>query len=68
MPFSLRRLAHGFGAEISGINLREPVSEHACGEIHCALLDHRHVLFRDQSLTTEQHIASATGSARSTAC
>lgn len=56
MILSIQRLSYGLGAEISGVDVRAPVSESTYGDIHRALLDHSIVLFRDQPLTTEHHI------------
>ena len=47
------------GAEISGIDLREPLSDGSVAEIRKALLDHLVVFFRNQPLTDEQHLAFA---------
>ena len=47
------------GAEITGVDLREELSEAAIHEIRAAWLDHQVVFFRDQDLTHEQHIAFA---------
>jgi len=52
-------LTPAIGAEISGIDLSEPVSEAAHKEIHGALLEHKVVFFRDQDITTAQHVAFA---------
>ena len=61
MSLSVRRLSHGLGAEISGVDLREPLAENTYGEIHRALLEHGIVLFRDQPMSTGQHIAFSRG-------
>ena len=45
------------GAEISGVNLAEPLGNQAFAEIHDALMAHQVVFFRDQELTLEQHKA-----------
>jgi taurine dioxygenase len=47
------------GAEISGVDLRSPLSDAARDEIKAALLKYRVVFFRDQELTGEQHAAFA---------
>ena len=39
------------GAEITGVDLREELSETAIDEIRAAWLDHQVVFFRDQDLT-----------------
>ncbi len=55
--FVIRPIADALGAEISGIDLAEPLDEQSFAEIHAALLKHLVIFFRDQSLTPEQHIA-----------
>jgi taurine dioxygenase len=43
------------GAEISGVNLAEPLSEEQLGEIKRAFLDHHVLVFRDQIITSADH-------------
>lgn len=57
MPFKLRKLSHGLGAEVCDIDVAAPMSESAFGEIHRAFLDHGVLLFRNQNITREQHLA-----------
>jgi taurine dioxygenase len=45
------------GAEISGANLAQPLSNRQMDEIHRALAENCVVFFRDQDLTQEQHLA-----------
>src|SRR4030095_10160204 len=45
------------GAEISGVDLSNPLSEGAQEEIHRALAEHLVIFFRDQHITPEQHLA-----------
>jgi alpha-ketoglutarate-dependent taurine dioxygenase len=47
------------GAEISGIDLRQPISDAVRDEIKRTLLEYKVVFFRDQELTTDQHAAFA---------
>jgi taurine dioxygenase len=47
------------GAEISGIDLREPLSDDAWNEIRDAFADHQVILFPGQKLSHEQHRAFA---------
>jgi alpha-ketoglutarate-dependent taurine dioxygenase len=47
------------GAEISGVNLSENLSDETIQEIRQALLDYLVIFFRDQELTAEQHLAFA---------
>ncbi|MCR9277147.1 MAG: TauD/TfdA family dioxygenase [Pseudomonadaceae bacterium] len=44
------------GAEISGVDLREELSENVMQQIRQALLDWKVIFFRDQDITTEDHM------------
>ena len=45
------------GAEIQGIDLREPLEDESYATIHGALMEHLVVFFRDQELSPDQHVA-----------
>src|ERR1700712_6068416 len=45
------------GAEISGVDLSQPLDTHQVAQIRAALLKWRVVFFREQFLTHEQHVA-----------
>jgi taurine dioxygenase len=45
------------GAEIEGIDLSGELSDETIGAIRQALLDYKVVFFRDQDITTDQHLA-----------
>ena len=51
----VRPIAGALGAEVSGVDLSEPLSNAQFAEIHQALLDHLVIFFRDQDLTVDQH-------------
>lgn len=53
----IRRLSNAIGAEITGVDLREPVSDAAFEEIRKAWNEHLVLLFRDQDITPAQHVA-----------
>jgi len=55
--FEVRRLGETFFAEIVGLDLSEPLDEPSFARVKKAHLDHGVVVFRDQRLTPEQHIA-----------
>jgi alpha-ketoglutarate-dependent sulfate ester dioxygenase len=55
----IRALEPSIGAEISGVDLSQPISDSTRDQIKKTLLDYKVVFFRDQSLTTEQHAAFA---------
>jgi taurine dioxygenase len=44
------------GAEIGGVDLANELSDEAIGVIRRALLDHKVIFFRDQDITTDQHL------------
>jgi taurine dioxygenase len=52
-------LTPSIGAEIFGVDLRDELSDAMIAEIRAALLKHKVIFFRDQDITTEQHIAFA---------
>jgi taurine dioxygenase len=55
----VRPVSGNLGAEIHGVNLREPLSAAAFEEIKQALLNNCVIFFRDQEITPEQQIAFA---------
>ena len=56
---SLDPLTPTIGAEVSGVDLAQPLKPDAILSIRAALLDWKVLFFRDQDITTEQHIAFA---------
>ena len=56
---SVRPLSQAVGAEITGIDLSEPLDDATVAAIRAALLEHLVVFFRDQHLDDEQHLAFA---------
>ncbi|HHZ81725.1 MAG TPA: taurine dioxygenase [Flavobacteriales bacterium] len=51
----INKIAHALGAEISGIDLRQPLTDEIFEELHAALCEHFVIFFRDQNLTPAQH-------------
>jgi taurine dioxygenase len=49
-------IAGALGAEISGVDLSQPLSDALIGKIRAALLENQVIFFRDQHLTPEQHL------------
>jgi alpha-ketoglutarate-dependent sulfate ester dioxygenase len=47
------------GAEISGVDLRAPLSDAVRDQIKAAILDYKVVFFRDQELTRDEHATFA---------
>lgn len=56
-PFRVERLTAALGAEIIGLDLRRPLSQDVVTAVSDALVRHKVLFFRDQSITTEQHLA-----------
>lgn len=56
---SLRPLAPALGAEVLGIDLHEPMSDATFAAIHCAFLDYKLLLFRNQRLGAQEHVTFA---------
>lgn len=59
MGFSINRLTAKIGAEIVGIDLSADLDASTVGLIRKALLEHLVLVFREQDLTPESHIAFA---------
>ncbi len=57
--FQLERITGTLGAEVSGLDLAGPLSDEMIGQISAALVEHKVLVFRDQPITTDQHIAFA---------
>jgi taurine dioxygenase len=57
--FTLAPLSPTIGAVVRGIDLREAIDDAAKAELRAALLDWKVLFFRDQDITTEQHLAFA---------
>lgn len=49
-------LAPTIGAEITGLDLRQPLPESVIASLRAALIEWKVLFFRDQPLTTEQHL------------
>lgn len=57
MTIQIRRLSHALGAELIGVDLREPLSDTTFKNINEIFLEHGIILFRGQVITRDQHIA-----------
>lgn len=53
---SVTPLGATIGAEIGGVDLREPLTGETFAEVERALLDFKVIFFRDQDLTSRQHL------------
>jgi len=54
--FTVVPVSPTIGAELSGVDLRQPVDEELFEELHRALLEWKVLFFRDQELSSEQHV------------
>jgi taurine dioxygenase len=54
---TVRRLSPTIGAEVSGLDLGDELSDSVIAALRGALLDHKVLFFRDQDITTDQHLA-----------
>jgi taurine dioxygenase len=54
--FRVGRLSASLGAEIHGLDLKEPMNAATFKEFEAALIEHKVLVLRDQHLTTEQHV------------
>ena len=61
MPMQIRPLTTHIGAEVEGIDLREPLSPAQAEQIHAGMDRHAVLVFHNQPLTNEQHLAFTTG-------
>ena len=57
MSITVRPLSYALGAEIQGVDLAKPLSNSEFDQIHRTFLESGILLFRDQKITREQHIA-----------
>ena len=57
--YSITPMSPTIGAMIDGIDLKVPPGDDQIGELRQALLDYKVVFFRDQDITTDQHLAFA---------
>lgn len=57
--FALRPLTPTIGAEVEGLDLSAPLPSGTISALNAALLDWKVLFFRDQDITTEQHLAFA---------
>ena len=55
-PFSIKRLSTPIGAELLDIDLKKDLSQEEKDHIYDALLTYKVIFFRDQNITTEEHL------------
>lgn len=56
LPFEVNRLSPTIGGELLGVDLRQDLTSEVKDLIYEALLVYKVIFFRDQDLTTDQHI------------
>lgn len=61
MAFTTRQVGPCFAAEVDGLDLREPLSPEDVAAIHAAMDEYAVLVFHDQHLTDEQHLAFSRG-------
>jgi len=54
---NIRRTAGALGAEISGVDLGQPLADDVIAQVRAALVQHQVIFFRDQDLTPAQQVA-----------
>ena len=52
---TVESVAGALGAEVSGVDLREPIGDTVYDEIHSAWMEHQVLFLRDQDLTYHHH-------------
>ena len=57
MSLQVRRASYNLGAEVSGVDLSKPLDEQSFKEIHAAFIEYSVLVFHEQPLTREQHLA-----------
>ena len=59
MTVTIRQLHPYFFGEVSGVDLRKPVTPHEASDIEAGMDKYAVLLFRDQDITDEQQLAFA---------
>jgi len=57
VPFTTRQIGRCFAAEVEGLDLRAPLSPEDAAAIHAAMDTYAVLVFHDQPLTDEEHLA-----------
>jgi len=57
VPFTTHQIGPCFAAEVEGLDLRDPIPPQDVAAIHTAMDAHAVLVFHDQYLTDEQHLA-----------
>lgn len=57
MPMQVKRLSHGLGAEVTGLDLNDDIPATTVAEVRSAWLAHQVLVFPRQNVSVERHIA-----------
>lgn len=55
-PFQLERIGRHLGAEIKGLDLRQPLDQPTFEALETALIEHKVIFARGQNLSTSEHV------------
>jgi taurine dioxygenase len=55
-PFEVERVGARLGAEIHGLDLKQPLTPETFQALEAALIEHKVIVIRDQHLDTKQHV------------
>ncbi len=64
MAFTVRKLTENIGADIRDIDLTSPIGKDTFAHLRTTLAEHAVLVFRDQEITDEQHVAFTEGLGR----
>lgn len=56
-PFDVEQIGRHVGAEVRGIDLKQPMPPATFAAFEAALIEHKVLICRDQPMTTEEHLA-----------
>lgn len=56
MPIEVKKLHAALGAEVRGVDFREPIPEAIAKDVHAAWMEHLVLVFPDQPVTDAQHV------------
>ena len=61
MTLAIRKLEEHIGAEVEGVDITTPIDEATFAQLRAVLYKHSVLVFRDQDITDEQHVAFTEG-------
>ncbi len=57
MSIAIRKLTEHIGAEVQGVDIASPIGDKTSKRLGAALVEHGVLVFRDQEITDDQHVA-----------